>query len=141
MMGYYNQPEATAQTIRGGWLFTGDLARIDEDSYVTIVDRKKDMLIVRGCNVYPREVEEVLYSHPKVAEAAVIGMTDRHRGEVPKAYIVLKEGMKAEEREIKRYLMERLARYKIPRVVEFRDSLPMTPTGKVLKRELRKAEQ
>ena len=137
MMGYYNQPEATAQAIRGGWLFTGDLARIDEDGYVTIVDRKKDMLIVRGCNVYPREVEEVLYSYPKVAEAAVIGMTDRHRGEVPKAYIVLKEGMQADEREIKRYCMDRLARYKIPREVEFRDSLPMTPTGKVLKRELR----
>jgi long-chain acyl-CoA synthetase len=139
MMGYYNQPEATAQAIRGGWLFTGDLAKVNEDGYVTIVDRKKDMLIVRGCNVYPREVEEVLYAHPKVAEAAVIGMTDRHRGEVPKAYIVLKEGMKADEREIKRYLMERLARYKIPRLVEFRDSLPMTPTGKVLKRELRDA--
>ena len=137
MMGYYNQPEATVQAIRGGWLFTGDLARIDEEGYVTIVDRKKDMLIVRGCNVYPREVEEVLYSHPKVAEAAVIGMVDRHRGEVPKAYIVLKEGMQADEREIKRYLMERLARYKIPRQVEFRDALPMTATGKVLKRDLR----
>lgn len=137
MMGYYNQPEATSQAIRGGWLFTGDMGRIDEDGYLYIVDRKKDMLIVRGCNVYPREVEEVLYSHPKVAEAAVIGMMDRHRGEVPKAYVVLKEGMVADEKEIKRFCMERLARYKVPRVVEFRDSLPMTPTGKVLKRELR----
>ena len=137
MSGYYNQPEATAQAIRGKWLFTGDLAKIDEEGYIYIVDRKKDMLIVRGCNVYPREVEEVLYSHPKVAEAAVIGMTDRYRGEVPKAYIVLKEGMTADEKEIKRYCMERLARYKVPRVVEFRDSLPMTPTGKVLKRELK----
>jgi long-chain acyl-CoA synthetase len=137
MSGYYNQPEASAQTVRGGWLFTGDMGRIDEDGYIYIVDRKKDMLIVRGCNVYPREVEEVLYSHPKVAEAAVVGIIDRHRGEVPKAYIVLKEGMQADEKEIKRYCMERLARFKVPRVVEFRDSLPMTPTGKVLKRELR----
>jgi len=137
MMGYYNLPEATAQAIRGGWLFTGDLARIDADGYISIVDRKKDMLIVRGCNVYPREVEEVLYAHPKVAEAAVVGMEDRHRGEVPRAYVVLKEGMQADEKEIKRYCMERLARYKVPRVVEFRDSLPMTPTGKVLKRELK----
>ena len=137
MLGYFNQPQATAQAIRGGWLFTGDLGRIDEDGYLYIVDRKKDMLIVRGCNVYPREVEEVLYSHPKVAEAAVVGVYDRHRGEVPKAYIVLKEGMEADEKEIKRFCMERLARYKVPRIVEFRDSLPMTPTGKVLKRELR----
>jgi long-chain acyl-CoA synthetase len=137
MSGYYNQPEATAQAIRGKWLFTGDMARIDEEGYIYVVDRKKDMLIVRGCNVYPREVEEVLYSHPKVAEAAVIGMMDRYRGEVPKAYIVLKEDMTADEKEIKRYCMERLARYKVPRVVEFRGSLPMTPTGKVLKRELK----
>jgi long-chain acyl-CoA synthetase len=113
------------------------MGKIDQDGYVYIVDRKKDMLIVRGCNVYPREVEEVLYSHPKVAEAAVVAITDRHRGEVPKAFVVLKEGMQADEKEIKRYCMERLARYKVPRVVEFRESLPMTPTGKVLKRELR----
>lgn len=137
MMGYYNQLEATRQVIRGEWLFTGDMGKIDQDGYIYIVDRKKDMLIVRGCNVYPREVEEVLYSHPKVAEAAVIGIMDRHRGEVPKAYVVLKEGMTADEKEIKRFCMERLARYKVPRIVEFRDSLPMTPTGKVLKRELR----
>ena len=141
MSGYYNQPEASAQALRGGWLFTGDMGKIDEDGYIYIVDRKKDMLIVRGCNVYPREVEEVLYSHPKVAEAAVVGMVDRHRGEVPKAYVVLKEGMQADEKEIKRFCMERLARYKVPRVVEFRESLPMTPTGKVLKRELRDAAQ
>lgn len=137
MSGYWNQPGSSAQAIRGGWLFTGDMGKIDQDGYVYIVDRKKDMLIVRGCNVYPREVEEVLYSHPKVAEAAVVAITDRHRGEVPKAFVVLKEGMQADEKEIKRYCMERLARYKVPRVVEFRESLPMTPTGKVLKRELR----
>jgi len=137
MKGYFNLPSETSQVIKDGWLYTGDMARIDEDGYIYIVDRKKDMLIVRGLNVYPREVEEVLYRHPKVAEAAVVGTPDESRGEVPKAYITLMEGAVAKESEIIHFCRQRLANYKVPRYVEFRDSLPKTTTGKILKRGLR----
>jgi len=136
MLGYYRSPEATRDVLREGWLLTGDIGKLDEEGYLYILDRKKDMLLVRGINVYPREIEEVLYAHPKVAECAVIGVKDEHRGEVPKAFIVLKEGASATEGEIKQYCTERLAKYKIPRYVEFRKSLPKTPTGKILKRKL-----
>jgi long-chain acyl-CoA synthetase len=137
MLGYYRLPEATQSVLRDGWLLTGDIGKLDEDGYLYILDRKKDMLLVRGINVYPREIEEVLLSHPQIVECAVIGVKDEQRGEVPKAFIVLKEGTALTEREIRRYCMERLARYKIPRYIEFRKSLPKTPTGKILKRELR----
>lgn len=137
MLGYYRLPEATQNVLRDGWLLTGDIGKLDEDGYLYILDRKKDMLLVRGINVYPREIEEVLLSHPQVLECAVIGVKDEQRGEVPKAFIVLKEGATITEREIRRYCMEKLARYKIPRYIEFRKSLPKTPTGKILKRELR----
>ncbi len=140
MVGYYNQPEETAKTIQDGWLHTGDLVKIDEEGYIYIVDRKKDMLIVRGMNVYPREVEEVLYTHPKVAECAVIGVPDKQRGEVPKAFITLKEGVTATEKEFRQFCHEKIAMYKNPKYFEFRTSLPKTPTGKILKKALREEE-
>jgi long-chain acyl-CoA synthetase len=137
MKGYYKRPEETAETLRNGWLHTGDLAKMDEDRYVYIVDRKKDMIIVAGLNVYPREVEEVLYQHPKIRDAAVIGEEDKLRGEAVIAYISLKEGETAREVEILRWLKERLASYKIPRRLVFIDELPRTSSGKILKRMLR----
>jgi long-chain acyl-CoA synthetase len=137
MKGYYKRPEETAETLRNGWLHTGDLAKMDEDKYVYIVDRKKDMIIVAGLNVYPREVEEVLYQHPKIRDAAVIGEEDKLRGEAVVAYIVLKEGETALEVEILRWLKERLAVYKLPRRLIFENELPRTSSGKILKRMLR----
>ncbi len=138
MKGYYKLPDETEKTIKGGWLYTGDVAKIDEDGYIYIVDRKKDMIIVRGLNVYPREIEEVLYLHPKVAEAAVVGIKDKLKGEVPIGYVALKVGEQVTERELISFLREKLASYKLPRTIEFRDSLPKTSTGKILKRALRK---
>ena len=138
MMGYFNNPQATAQAIRDGWLLTGDIGSLDRDGYLTILDRKKEMLIYRGCNVYPREVEEVLYSHPAVAEAAVVGVPDSIKGDVPVAFLVLRPEHSAGARELKRYCIERLARYKVPRQFVFKSELPKTPTGKILKRELKK---
>lgn len=140
MKGYFNKPEDTAQTIRNGWLYTGDLGKKDEEGYIYIVGRKKDMVNVRGLNVYPREIEDLLYQHPKVKEVAVIGIPDYHKGEVPKGFIVLKEGAQATEREFVLYLRERLANYKIPRYIEFRENLPKNTTGKILKRVLIKEE-
>jgi len=137
MMGYYNRPDESKEALRGGWFHTGDLGKIDEDGYIWIVDRKKDMIIVGGHNVYPREIEELLYMHPKIAEAAVIGVPDPLRGEAPKAIVVLKEGQKATGSEIMAYLRPQLANFKLPRSVEFRDSLPKSHIGKILKRELR----
>jgi long-chain acyl-CoA synthetase len=137
MVGYYNLPEETKKTIVDGWLLTGDIARIDEDGYIYIVDRKKDMLLVRGINVYPREIEEVLYAHPKILECAVIGVPDESKGEVPKTIIVLKEHETLTEKEVREYCKEHLASYKIPKIIEFRPSLPKTSTGKIMKRSLR----
>jgi long-chain acyl-CoA synthetase len=138
MLGYYNLPEATAEAMRSGWYHTGDIGKVDEDGYFYIVDRKKDMIIVGGLNVYPREVEEVLHTHPAVAEAAVVGEYDELRGEAPVAFVVLKPDAQATERELIRYCRERLANFKVPRRVEFRESLPKIGAGKVLKRLLRK---
>ena len=140
MLGYWNRPEETEKTLRKGWLYTGDIARMDKDGYFYIVDRKKDLIIVGGYNVYPREVEEVLYQHPKVKEAAVVGVPHEFYGEVPKAFVVLKEGETATEEELRSFLAEHLAKYKIPHEIEFRDELPKTFVGKVLRRELRKEE-
>lgn len=137
MKGYYNRPQDTKETIKGEWLFTGDVAKIDEDGYIYIVERKKDLILVRGLNVYPREIEEILYTHPKVLEVAVIGVSDKHKGEIPKAFIALKEGEKATEAEMKEFCKKNMAPFKVPRYIEFKDSLPKTPTGKILKRELR----
>ncbi|GAK55829.1 long-chain fatty-acid-CoA ligase [Candidatus Vecturithrix granuli] len=140
MVGYYNQPEETKEVLQNGWLRTGDMAKIDADGYIYIVDRKKDMLIVRGMNVYPREVEEVICSHPKVAECAVIGVPDKQRGEVPKAIISLKENVTVTEKEIRRFCHEKIAMYKNPKYFEFRDVLPKTPTGKIMKKVLKQEE-
>ncbi|PIE34142.1 long-chain fatty acid--CoA ligase [candidate division KSB3 bacterium] len=140
MTGYYNQPEETADVLQDGWLRTGDMAKIDNDGYLYIVDRKKDMLIVRGMNVYPREVEEVLNDHPKVEECAVIGVPDKQRGEVPKAIITLKENITATEREFRKYCHEKIAMYKNPKYFEFRETLPKTATGKVRKEVLKREE-
>jgi len=137
MKGYLNLPQATAESMRNGWFHTGDLGMVDEDNYVYIVDRKKDLIIVGGFNVYPREVEEVLYTHPAVAEAAVVGVPDKMRGEIPKAFIVLKPEQQVTSREIINYCRENLANFKCPRQVEFKDELPKGANGKVLKRELK----
>jgi len=137
MQGYYQKPQATQEAIKDGWLYTGDMAKFDQDGYVYIVGRKKEMINVRGLNVYPREIEEVLYQNPKIKEAAVIGVLDSHKGEVPKAFIVLKEKTTASEQEILQYLRQRLANYKIPKYIEFREELPKNTTGKILKRLLK----
>jgi long-chain acyl-CoA synthetase len=138
MLGYLNQPEATAEAMRSGWYHTGDLGYRDEDGYVYIVDRKKDMIITSGLNVYPREVEEVLYAHPAVADAAVIGLPDALRGEEVVAVVVRKPDAVVKERELMGFCRERLANYKAPRRVLFRESLPRGGTGKVVKRLLKK---
>ena len=140
MRGYYKQEETSAEVIKDSWLYTGDMAKFDRDNYFYIVGRKKEMVNVRGLNVYPREIEEVLYQNPKIKEAAVIGIPDTHKGEVPKAFVVLQEGVTAKEHEIIQYLREKLAPYKIPKYVEFRTSLPKNTTGKILKRLLKEEE-
>ncbi len=136
-MGYWRKPEATAEALRGGWLHTGDVATIDEDGYYTIVDRKKDMINAAGFKVWPREVEEILFRHPAVREAAVVAMPDPYAGERPIAYVALKNGQTATAEELIAYTRERLASFKAPARVEFRDELPKNMTGKVLRRELR----
>lgn len=139
MQGYWKMPKETAETIRGGWLYTGDMARMDEDGYIYIVDRKKDMIISGGENIYSREVEEVLYMHPAVLEAAVIGVPDDKWGESVRAIVVLKPGVTAAEAEIIAFCKDHLASYKKPRSVEFRDTLPKTGSGKIRKAEIREA--
>ena len=139
MKGYYKQPEATAEAFRGGWFHTGDLAYADDDGFLFIVDRKKDLVIRGGFNVYPREVEEVLYGHPAVAEAAVIGRPDDKLGEEVVAVVALKPGAQATPDEIIRFAEERMAAYKYPREVRIVPELPKGPTGKILKKELRRA--
>ena len=140
MKGYWNMPEETAQVLRDGWLYTGDIARVDEEGYFTIVDRKKDMIIAGGYNIYPREIEEVLYEHPKVKEAVAVGIPHPYRGETVKVYEVLKEGESATEDEIVRWCKGRLAKFKVPTDVEFRTDLPKTMVGKILRRMLREEE-
>jgi len=137
MKGYYKRPEATAESIVDGWFKSGDIATRDADGFYYIVDRKKDMIIRGGFNVYPREVEETLYAHPAIGEAAVIGVPSESHGEEVKAVVAFKPGHTATAEEIIAYCKEHLAAYKYPRIVEIRDSLPKGPTGKILKRELR----
>ncbi len=137
MKGYYNMPYETAEAIKGGWLFTGDLAKIDKDGYIYIVDRKKDLIISHGMNIYPREIEEVIELHPKVKEVAVIGKKDKHKGEVTIAIIVTEENATIKSKEIIEHCKDRLANYKVPHIIEIKEELPKTPTGKVLKRKLR----
>jgi long-chain acyl-CoA synthetase len=136
MKGYWQRPDATAEAMRGGWFHSGDMARTDEDGYFYIVDRKKDLIIRGGYNVYPREVEEVLYEHPKIREAAVVGVPHDEWGEEIGAAVVLHEGEELASEEVGAYVKERIAAYKYPRVVWFLDDLPKGPTGKILKREI-----
>ncbi|OFW10114.1 MAG: long-chain-fatty-acid--CoA ligase [Acidobacteria bacterium RIFCSPLOWO2_02_FULL_67_36] len=137
MKGYYNRPEATLEVMRNGWFHTGDIGIIDEDGYVSIVDRKKDMILRGGFNVYPRELEEVLMTHPAISLVAVVGVPDERLGEEVKAFVVRKPGATLTESELLDWCREQFAAYKYPRSVEFRDALPVNATGKVLKRELR----
>jgi long-chain acyl-CoA synthetase len=136
MQGYWNMEDETAIALRDGWLYTGDIAKMDEDGYFYIVDRKKDMIISGGFNVYPRDVEEVIFEHPAVREAVACGVPDEYRGETVKVYIVLKEGVAATEADIIEFCRDKLAKYKMPRIVEFREELPKTMVGKVLRRAL-----
>jgi len=137
MLGYWNQPEATAKTMRDGWLLTGDIGHADSDGYFYITDRKKDMLLVNGINVYPRQIEELLYSYPGVREAAVIGVPDPRRGEQPVAYLSLHDGKALDEKALAKYLRERLADYKVPRRFVVLPNLPRNATGKIVKPALR----
>jgi long-chain acyl-CoA synthetase len=137
MKGYLNKPEATAEVLADGWLHTGDLGYVDDDGFLYIVDRKKELIIRGGYNVYPREVEEVLYAHPAVAEAAVIGVPDERLGEEVAAFVAVKAGWSLSEDELIAYCKERIAAYKYPRRIEFRDALPKSTIGKILKRMLR----
>jgi long-chain acyl-CoA synthetase len=141
MAGYYNRPEETAQTIRDGWLHTGDIAKIDEDGFFYIVDRKKDLILSNGFNVYPRDVEEVLFTHPGVGDAVVIGAPNARGDETVKAFVVRAEGSNVTEDELIAYCRERLARYKAPRQIEFRETLPKTMIGKALRRVLIEEER
>jgi long-chain acyl-CoA synthetase len=136
MKGYYKRPDETAEALRNGWFHTGDIGAIDDDGYVTIVDRKKDMLIRGGTNVYPREIEEVLMTHPAVSLAAVIGVPDERLGEEIKAFIVLKPGASLTGDELIAWCRNEMAAFKYPRYIEFRESLPIGATGKVVKRHL-----
>jgi long-chain acyl-CoA synthetase len=141
MQGYRNMPEETASTLRSGWLYTGDIATVDEEGYFYIVDRKKDMIISGGYNVYPRDVDEVLYEHPKVQEACAIGIPHPTRGEAIKCFVVLKEGETATAEELIAFCKEKLATYKLPTEIEFRPELPKTNVGKILRKALRAEEQ
>jgi acyl-CoA synthetase (AMP-forming)/AMP-acid ligase II len=138
MKGYYKDEEATREALREGWLYTGDLARMDEEGFVYIVDRKKDMIVSGGENIYPREIEEILYSHPRIEDAAIVGVPDSLWGESVKAFVVLKKGETLTEAEVVEYCKTHLASYKKPKSVEFVESLPRNPSGKVLKTLLRK---
>lgn len=141
MAGYHEMPEETKHSLRDGWLYTGDIGKLDEEGYTYIVDRKKDMVIAGGYNIYPRDIEEVLFTHPKVLEAAVAGIVDPYRGETLKAYVVLKEGEQLTEEEVIEFCKKNLAAYKVPRLVEFRAELPKTMVGKVLRRVLKEEEE
>ncbi|TYR76890.1 long-chain-fatty-acid--CoA ligase [Rossellomorea vietnamensis] len=136
MKGYWNRPEETEMTLKDGWLLTGDLGYMDERGYFYVVDRKKDMIIAGGFNIYPREIEEVLYEHPDVQEVVAAGIPDPYRGETVKAYIVLKENSKLTEEDLDSFARKHLAAYKVPRIYEFRDELPKTAVGKILRRAL-----
>ena len=141
MKGYWNRPEETEQTFRDGWFLTGDLGYMDEKGYFYVVDRKKDMIIASGFNIYPREIEEVLYEHEAILECVVAGVPDPYRGETVKAFIVLKEGASVTEEELDRFCRNHLASFKVPRLYEFRAELPKTAVGKILRRTLVEEEK
>lgn len=141
MKGYWNRPEETARALRDGWLRTGDMARMDEEGFFYIMDRMKDVIIAGGYNIFPREIEEVLFEHPAIEEAAALGVPDPYRGETVKVYAVLRPGAMLTESELRAWCKERLAAYKVPRIYEFRSSLPKTMAGKVLRRKLLEEEE
>lgn len=140
MMGYYKKPTETEEAIKDGWFFTGDIGKFDEDGYLTIVDRKKDMIIAGGYNIYPVELDDVLMGHPKILEACTIGIPHEYRGETVKAFIVVKQSETLTQEEVVDYCKEKLAAYKVPKMVEFIDELPKSAVGKILRRELRDRE-
>lgn len=141
MRGYWQMPEETANTLRDGWLYTGDIARMDDDGYLYIVDRKKEVINASGFKVYPREVEEVLYEHPEVVEGVAVGVPDEYRGETVKVFVVKKEGSSLKEEDLIAYCKDNLAPYKVPQLVEFREELPKSAVGKLLKRVLADEER
>jgi len=141
MTGYLNQPELTAQTIRDGWLYTGDIGVMDSDGYITIVDRKKDLVIVSGFNVFPSEIDEVLHQHPAVAEAVAVGLPHPVKGEFIKAYVVLTMGCQATPRDIIDFCNDNLSAYMVPKEVAIRADLPKSMIGKVLRRALKEEEE
>ncbi len=140
MKGYYNRPDSTADVLRNDWLYTGDIGYMDEEGYFYIVDRKKDLIISGGYNIYPREIDEVLHTHPKIEEAVSVGIPHEARGEIVKAYVIVREGEELSRSDVIAYCREKLASYKVPRQVEFRTELPKTMVGKVLRRALREEE-
>jgi long-chain acyl-CoA synthetase len=141
MKGYWKMSEESAAVLRDGWLCTGDIGKMDEDGYFYITDRKKDLIKYKGYSVYPREIEDVLYEHPAVKLCAVVGKPDPVAGEIPKAFVVLKDGATATEEEIEKFVNEKVAPYKAIRELEFRKELPMTLVGKVLRRVLQEEEK
>lgn len=141
MKGYWNNPEETKKSFYDDWFLTGDLGYMDREGFFYVVDRKKDMIIAGGYNIYPREVEEVLYEHEAIQECVVVGVPDKYRGETVKAYIVLKQGRQVSKEELNKFCREKLASYKVPRIYEFRDSLPKTAVGKILRRTLIEEEK
>lgn len=141
MKGYYKKPEETAMVLKDGWLYTGDIGVMDEEGYLSLVDRKKDVIIAGGFNIYPKEIDEVLFEHPKILEACTIGAPDAYRGETVKAYVVVKPGETLTAEDVIRFCKERLAPYKIPKIIEFIDTLPKSAVGKILRRELRDLDQ
>ena len=141
MKEYWNNPEETRNQLRDGWLHTGDIAQVDEDGFIFIVDRKKDMIVASGYNIFPQEIADVLFEHPKILEACTIGVPDKYRGEAPKSYVVLKEGETLAPEEIIDFLKERRAPYQGPKQIEFSDALPKTAVGKVLRRELKERDR
>ena len=141
MKGYYKKPEETAKTVKEGWVYTGDIGFMDDDGYITIVDRKKDMIVAAGYNIFPQEVDEILFQHPKILEACAIGVPDEYRGETVKSYIVVKPGESLDKEEVINYCKQRLAAYKVPKIIEFIDELPKSAVGKILRRKLKEIDR
>jgi long-chain acyl-CoA synthetase len=141
MLGYWNRPEDTRKAMRGGWFHTGDVGYLDDDGYLYLVDRMKDMINTAGLKIWPREVEEVLYRHPAILECAVVGISDAVKGEIAKAVIVCRPQASATDAELDAYCRAHLAAYKVPRAYEFVDTLPKSASGKILKRALRQSER
>ncbi|OQA54093.1 MAG: Long-chain-fatty-acid--CoA ligase [Candidatus Omnitrophica bacterium ADurb.Bin277] len=137
MTGYYNKPEETANSLRDGWFYTGDIGYFDNEGYLTISDRKKDVIVASGFNIFPKEIDEILFEHSKISEACCIGIPDEYRGETVKAYIVVRPGETLTKQEVTAFCKEKMTAYKVPTEVEFIDELPKSAIGKIMRRELR----